>query len=265
MNRRTFMQLSTVTAVTPLVSRLWPVYLPIIERAKLAMANGWGLGISYQLHDNPLYGLQRALSVFDPQWWHDWSPLTLGATPALYENAQYTDNPTDINRRATSWPQVLWGNEPGTYIDFPEDTAIVVRDFKAANPHVKVYGFGSVERHAEYIETYTASGGPTLDGYHFHAYMNRADEWSPMWDYFRRIAGDKPVILSEFGGWSTNTPEADHMRIMDTVRQTLDTDSQLQAAAWFCAKPKQDDWQGNTLLDDYGNLTNLGRHWLTLQ
>lgn len=252
-------------AIAPFAARLWPVYLPTIQRAPLTMASGWGLGISYQLHEHPLYGLQRALSAFDPDWWHDWSPLTLGATPAIYENTQYTDNPNDIDRRAITWPQVLWGNEPGTFIDFPEDTAHVVRRFRANNPHVNIYGFGSVTNHAEYITSYRLADGPELDGYHFHAYMDNADDWPKLWTYFREIAGDKPVILSEFGGWSHLTPEADHCRIMDAVRDTLSRDAQLQSVAWFCAKPRQVDWQSNTLLDDYGNITNLGKHWLSLR
>lgn len=262
MQRRKFMQ---GLAVAPFAMRLWPVYMPQVNRAPLAMASGWGLGISYQLHDHPLYGLQRALSVFDPEWWHDWAILTSGATPAMYENAYYTDNPASVDRRAASWPQVLWGNEPGRYNDFAEDTAIVIRQFKAANPHVKVYGFGSVENHHEYINTYRSAGGPELDGYHFHAYMDSAEDWTWIWDYFKAIAKDKPIVITEFGGWSNNTPEAEHLRIMDAVRETLADSAQLEAVAWFCAKPKQDDWQGNTLLDDSGNLTALGKHWLSLK
>jgi hypothetical protein len=55
------------------------------------------------------------------------------------------------------------------------------------------------------------------------------------------------------------------MRIMDAVRETLNDDPQLQAAAWFCVRPYQASWYGNSLLDYLGKLTPLGLHWLTLR
>ena len=241
--------------------------MPLVERAKVAPANGWGVGICSQLYDVPEFSLERILTTFDPEWWHDWSYLYPGGVPAVYQSSYYSDNPKDVNRRAASWPMVLWGNEPENEFDgeSPAVTAVTVRAFKDANPHVKVYGFGNVARIADYLAAYTDAGGPTLDGYHFHAYTGSATDWPLIWDDFRSIAGDKPIVLTEFGGWSMQTPEAEHMRIMDAVRSTLDTDSQLQAAAWFCTRPYQASWWGNSLLDYLGHITPLGKHWLSLK
>jgi hypothetical protein len=241
--------------------------MPQVRRAITVPASGWGVGIASQLYDTPEFALERVLSILDPAWWHDWAYIYPGGVPCMYQNSYYTDNPAKVDAAAQTWRQVLWGNEPENIYggDSPADTAQAVTLFKAANPHVKVYGFGSVADAATYHREYQAAAGPALDGFHFHAYMDSDGDWPDIWDYFRRVADGKPIVVTEFGGWSHFTTIDDHKHIMDAVRETLFADTQLEAAAWFAARPLQADWEANSLLDYLGNPTELGRHWLDLR
>ncbi len=263
--RRDFL---AAAAASPFALRLWPVYLPTIARATLPKAKGWGMGISYQMHLDGYCGLAHTLATFDPVWWHDWAYLSEGATPTMYDSATYTTDPAAADRRAHGWPQVLWSNEPELpYGEEPKAVADAVRMFKERNPGVKVYGFGSVnESFRGWLREYKLAGGDEVDGYHFHVYMHSADEWHGRFLEMLRIAQRKPIIISECGGWGVNTPEAEQLRIMDVMREAA-TDGQIEAVAWFCARPKYDqaEWYGNALLDEQGGLTALGRHWLTLR
>lgn len=265
MKRRDFL---TMGAVTPFALRAWPLYLPMLERAPLVMAKGWGLGISYQMHMDKYCGLEHTLRTFDPVWWHDWSHLISGATPSIYEPSYYTDNPAKVNELAKGWKQVLWCNEPELpYGAEPRVVADAIKLFRVHNPHVKVYGFGSVNAtFAGWLHEYKLAGGELPDGWHFHCYMHKASEWQACLARLRTIAGDKPILISECGGWGENTPEVDQLAIMDTMRLALDK-QEVEAVAWFCARPKGDQqaWYPNALLDEVGNVTTLGKHWLELK
>jgi hypothetical protein len=243
------------------------LFFPQILRPVTVKARGWGLGVALQNHEHPKYGFSRTMRTFEPMWWHNWWWHVPGCTPAIYSAHSYGDEREHIKQDCNDWAQVLLMSEPELEYSAPEDVAALVRDMQTYAPHVAMYGFGlvaSTDLGLDWLDQYKRIG-PKVDGYHWHAYMESASDWQTVWDKIRFHSEGKPVVLTEFAAWPSKGDTA-QFKVMDAVANTMDTDSQLEAVAWFCARPKESqlDWMPCSLLDENGNITAIGMHWLKI-
>ncbi len=216
------------------------------------------------------------MELLNPSIWKDWQWKyrdTQGYLPSIYAmRLDIASNREAMVKAVSEGRPELWelGNEPELNTSFiaPKTAVAFCKEWQErvgrnfAAPGIIMYRHGLV-----WLEQYLADGGPIGDYWNIHIYFaTDAKSWAVKWDMWCAWMEEhnlvRPTLISETCGM--NSPVAAQKEIMSHIAGVLRTDSRLHAALWYSDADWWQLWPESNLRTEAGELTELGRHYLSL-
>ena len=230
------------------------------------LPQGFGLAIPWQNEEFSTGYYKRVLDKLKPPCWYNHKFDSSGKryTPMLYQASDATWNEQGIS--ASGIGDRIWfvGNEPERQSqgdETPEEFASGVEYWEQSiNKPFAVPGVLWGEDGAEWWGEYSSLGAPDSDAYHIHIYAHSADDWTRQLLDAKKVFCDKPMIVSECGGWSLMP------MLQSEIMQAVHTAIALKwipAAFWFSAHYGTWDpyWSATDCLDSQEAITDVGRSY----
>jgi len=257
---------------------------------------GLGGGFPWQNHGINAAGLDTALSILNPEWWHDWKFGQIGRPgyfPSLWRCSRTTTAYiAEFNlavAAAKTNPDILWflGNEPERRDQ--SNTGVhtftrAVKAFRKALPGTPIAlpGVMVTDRPndpgmywlAGYNKLVQAEPEKTRhllipDYIHYHNYAYVWEEWRNNHDRVRswaRAAGWPDLMIVTEAAWAgggeqTMQSDLGNLSILDRVKRAIKV-SDIRAGAWMSSQ--WHDWPGpaSNLLTGSYSLTTIGKEFV---
>ena len=227
---------------------------------------GFGVAIPWQNAEvDPAY-YQRAINKLKPPCWynHKFDGIGPKYTPMLWQASSVEKYASGVS--ASGIGDKVWfvGNEPeisSQSDDTPEEFASGVEFWdKNINKPFAVPGILWSEKGRAWWIDYKKLDAPESDCYHIHIYAYGAEDWMRQLQDALKVFNDKPLIVSECGGWFLMP------MLQSEIMQSVYTAIALKwisAAFWFSAHygTYESCWSSTDCLDANESITDVGRSY----
>ncbi len=224
---------------------------------------GFGICIPHQNAESDPGYYNHALEVLEPPCWYNYlNDQNDNDYFRMLWKASQVDRYED---RILTTPDdgKIWflGNEPESEYqsnDTPEEFAQAVdfwrtrigRPFAVPGILWGTYGY-------EWWKHYESLAPPESDVYHIHIYAIDGEDWSRLLDSALGVFNDKPLIVTESGGWYL--PPKEQVEIQKHIHTAIAL-RRVPAAFWFSAHygSFKSYWEPTDCLDENGLITEVG-------
>lgn len=232
------------------------------------LPQGFGLCIPWQGGEIDSDYYARVISEFNPPCWYN-HKFDMGGDsylPMLWEASSVNQYASGI-QAAQSGNIWLLGNEPEVSTqsnDTPAEFASAVRYWKnnIGRPFA-IPGILWGQAGRDWWTEYEKLNAPKPDAYHIHIYAYSGVSWYNHLNNALQVFTDRPLIISECGGWSLSP--AENAEIMRNIHTALVL-RRIPAAFWFSSH--YSTWDPSWLYTDCLNknevITDVGssyKYW----
>jgi len=206
----------------------------------MILPTGFGLGLPHQnAIDSPGY-YDRAIDQFNPPCFYNWRfdlPYEENYFRMLWRASWVEDRKEEI--LATPDDDKIWllGNEPQSMWqgnETPEEFASAVRFWveNIGRPFA-IPGVVWNTQGYHWWKKYLEQSAPEPGAYHIHVYASNSVEWAQFIGGALTIFNDRPLIVTECGGWGS-LPDVQN-EIQSQIYTTIAL-GQIPAAFWFSSR-----------------------------
>lgn len=231
------------------------------------MEANWGVGIPWQHSKGRPYWYEHAKEKLSPYWWYDWKFGQMGDPtyiPMLFDEKQWSVATSSVVE------DQMWFlfNEPerGDQANIPPVRAAELANAFDVPVEVGLPGILIDDVGLTWLSEYLNAKGPIPAYWTIHIYASTGREWRDKWAIWKQFMLGRgvvtPTIITETA--CTRDSHTDRKAVMSEVQRALLSDWYLAGAAWFSAHygSHKGGWQRTDLLDEDGNLTDVGYEWL---
>lgn len=239
----------------------------------MKLPDGFGLGMPHQnAEEEPGY-YDRMYEWFDPPCTFNWLkdldyenyfPMQWAAGNTAKDRDKILASPAAATEK-------IWfvGNEPEGLNQSNTEPLEFVRAIKYWEQSIKlpfaIPGILWDTGGYNWWREYKRLGGPTPDAYHIHIYAADSEDWSRLLGGALTIFTDRPLIITECGGWGV-IPSL-QAGIMNAVWESIYLKRLIPAAFWFSSRygPWKEYWRATDLHGEYlgmpDRINELGRSY----